>query len=381
MRHVLLALIAVTAGACSAKSASELPLDTLVLPPGFHIEVYAGGVDNARQLALGAKGTVFAGSRDAGKVHAISDSDGDGRADSVRMVASRLQLPSGIAFHDGDLYIGAVNRILALRGIEDQLNNPPRPAVVTDKLPDKVHHGWKFIAFGPDGRLYVPVGAPCNICAEDRDFAKILSMKADGSDWRDEALGVRNTVGFDWQPGSNRLWFTDNGRDLMGDDMPSDELNVVTRRGEHFGFPYCHQGDTPDPEFADDRTCSEFTPPAAKLGAHVAAIGMRFYTGTMFPPEYRNAAIIAEHGSWNRTKKSGYRIVAVELDGSKVVKQTVLVDGFQHNEQVWGRPADVLVMPDGALLVADDLAGAIYRITYAPPGAPATRTAPAAKKD
>ncbi len=381
MRHVLLALVAVTAGACSAKSASELPLDTLVLPPGFHIEVYASGVDNARQLALGAKGTVFAGSRDAGKVHAISDTDGDGRGDTVRVVASRLQLPSGIAFHDGDLYIGAVNRILALRGIEDRLNNPPRPAVVTDKLPDKVHHGWKFIAFGPDGRLYVPVGAPCNVCAEDKDFAKILSMKADGSDWRDEALGVRNTVGFDWQPGSHRLWFTDNGRDLMGDDMPSDELNVVTRRGEHFGFPYCHQGDTPDPEFAGDRTCSEFTPPAAKLGAHVAAIGMRFYTGTMFPPEYRNAAIIAEHGSWNRTKKSGYRIVAVELDGTKVVKQTVLVDGFQHNEQVWGRPADVLVMPDGALLVADDLAGAIYRITYAPPGAPATRTVPAAKKD
>ncbi len=377
MRHVLFVLIALSAGACSAKSAADLPLDRLQLPPGFHIEVYASGVDNARQLALGAKGTVFAGSRDAGKVYAITDSDGDGRADKVRTIASRLQLPSGIAFRDGDLYIGAVSRILALRGIEDRLNQPPRPAVVTEKLPDKVHHGWKFIAFGPDGRLYVPVGAPCNICAEDKDFARILSMKADGSDWRDEALGVRNTVGFDWQPGSGLLWFTDNGRDMMGDEMPSDELNVVTRRGEHFGFPYCHQGDTPDPEFAGDRKCSEFTPPALKLGAHVAAIGMRFYTGLMFPPEYRNAAIIAEHGSWNRTKKSGYRIVAVQLDGTRVVKETVLVDGFQRNEEAWGRPADVLVMPDGALLVADDLAGVIYRITYAPPTSAPAKSAPA----
>ncbi|WP_300622076.1 PQQ-dependent sugar dehydrogenase [Dokdonella sp.] len=369
MQRLALITAALAMNACAAKSTPQVPLDTLVLPPGFRIALYATGVEGARQLALGAKGTVFAGTRDAGKVYAISDTDGDGRADKVRTIASGLQLPSGIAFRDGDLYVGAVSRILALRGIEDRLDDPPKPEVVTDKLPDKVHHGWKFIAFGPDGRLYVPVGAPCNICAEDRNFAKILSMKPDGSDWRDEAFGVRNTVGFDWQPGTRELWFTDNGRDLLGDDLPSDELDRVTRRGEHFGFPYCHQGDTPDPEFAAGRSCSEFTPPVSNLGAHVAAIGMRFYTGAMFPAEYRNAAIIAEHGSWNRTKKSGYRVVAVELDGAKVTKQQVLVDGFQRDEVAYGRPADVLVMPDGALLVSDEYAGAIYRITYAAPAA------------
>ncbi len=377
MHRLGTAVLALATSACAAKSAPQVQLDTLVLPPGFRISTYATGVTDARELALGAKGTVFVGSRDAGKVYALTDTDGDGRADKVRTIASGLQLPSGIAFRDGDLYVGAVSRILVLRGIEDRLDDPPKPEVITDKLPDKVHHGWKFIAFGPDGRLYVPVGAPCNVCAEDEDFAKILSMKPDGSDWRGEAFGVRNTVGFDWQPGTGELWFTDNGRDLLGDDLPSDELNRLSRRGGHFGFPYCHQGDTPDPEFASGRSCSEFTPPVLNLGAHVAAIGMRFYTGAMFPAEYRNAAIIAEHGSWNRTKKSGYRVVAVELDGATVKKQQVLVDGFQRDEVAHGRPSDVLVMPDGALLVADDYAGAVYRLTYAP----TTQAAPAAKKE
>lgn len=357
----VLATLLITAS-CTARPAPE----ALTLPPGFHIATYSDAVPGARQLALGKSGTVFAGSNEAGKVYALSDTDHDGRADKVRVVASGLQLPSGIAFHDGDLYIGAIHRILVLRDIENHLDNPPKPELVTDKLPNKVHHGWKFLGFGPDGRLYVPIGAPCNVCDPGKDFAKIISMKADGSDWRDVAFGVRNTVGFDWQPGTQQLWFTDNGRDMMGDDLPSDELNRVTRAGEHFGYPYCHQGDTLDPEFGKDKSCKDYTPPVVKLGAHMASLGMRFYTGTMFPPEYRGAAIIAEHGSWNRSKKSGYRVVAVRLDGARVPGEQVLVDGFQKNEVVGGRPADVLVMPDGALLVADDLTGTVFRVTYSP---------------
>lgn len=365
MRPYALLALAVAAAPCSAAVA----LDTLKLPPGFAISRYADDVPNARQLALGAKGTVFAGSREAGKVYALSDADGDGRAEKVRTIASGLRMPSGIAFHDGDLYIGAIDRVLVLRDVENHLDQPPKPEVVTDKLPGETHHGWKFLAFGPDGRLYVPIGAPCNICDKGKDYAKLLSMKPDGSDWRDEAFGIRNTVGFDWQPGTQQLWFTDNGRDLLGDELPADELNRITRRGEHFGYPYCHQGDSLDPEFGAGKSCKDYTPPTVKLGAHVGAIGMRFYTGAMFPAEYRGAAIIAEHGSWNRSKKSGYRVVAIELDGAKVKKQQVLVDGFQSEEVAHGRPADVLVMPDGALLVSDDYAGAVYRVSYAAAGA------------
>ena len=343
--------------------------DGLSVPPGFKIALYADHVDTARELALGSNGTVFAGSRSAGKVYALTDADGDGRAERVRTIASGLREPTGIAFRNGDLYIGAVNRIVVLRDIEHHLDAPPKPELVTDKLPDEGSHGWKFLAFGPDGRLYVPVGAPCNICVPDKDHAKLLSMRIDGSDWRDEAFGIRNTVGFDWQPGSGALWFTDNGRDMLGDDLPSDELNRISTRGEHFGFPYCHQGDMLDVELGKDKSCKDYTPPVLTLGAHVAAIGMRFYTGTAFPAEYRGAAIVAEHGSWNRSRKSGYRVMAVELDGAKVKNYTPLIDGFKDGETALGRPADVLVMPDGALLVADDLAGAVYRLTYSPTAA------------
>lgn len=334
--------------------------------PGFHLSIHAADVPNARQLALGAKGTVFAGSRATGKVHALVDADGDGRAERVLVVARGLAQPSGIAFRDGDLYIAAINRILVLRDIENRLDDPPAPELVTDRLPDKTHHGWKFIAFGPDGRLYVPVGAPCNICDPGAEFAKILSMRPDGTDWRDEAFGVRNSVGFDWQPGSGELWFTDNGRDWMGDDLPSDELNHATRRGQHFGYPYCHQGDALDPEFGKGRSCADYVPPAWKLGAHVAALGMRFHPGTGFPARLRGAAIIAKHGSWNRSSKVGYQVVAVRLDGAKVLGEEVLVDGFERHGRTLGRPADVLVMPDGAVLIADDHAGAVYRLTHSP---------------
>ncbi|HET8763976.1 MAG TPA: PQQ-dependent sugar dehydrogenase, partial [Rhodanobacter sp.] len=251
-----------------------------------------------------------------------------------------------------------------LRDIEHRLDDPPKPELVTDKLPTETHHGWRFIAFGPDGKLYVPIGAPCNVCDKGKAFAKLTRMNADGSELQDVAYGIRNTVGFDWRPGSHQLWFTDNGRDMLGDDIPSDKLNRLSRVGENFGFPYCHEGDILDPEFGRGHSCRDYTPPVLKLGAHVAALGMRFYTGRMFPASYHDAILIAEHGSWNRSKKAGYRVMAVRLDGNKAASYTPLVTGFEQNEQAWGRPADVQPLPDGSVLVSDDLAGAVYRITY-----------------
>jgi glucose/arabinose dehydrogenase len=357
MFAVLLALLALPAAAAPQ-------LDQLTLPKGFHIAVYSDQVPNAREIALGAKGTVFVGSNDAGKVYALTDSNGDGVADKVRVIASGLKLPVGVAFKDGDLYVSAVSKILVLRDIENHLDDPPAPQLVSDQFPTDMHHGWKFIAFGPDGKLYVPIGAPCNVCDRGKAYAKITRMNPDGSDLEDVAYGIRNSVGFDWQPGTKRLWFTSNGRDMMGDDIPNDTLNEVTRIGQHFGFPYCHQGDTLDPEFGKGKRCSDYRAPALKLGPHVASLGMRFYTGKQFPSAYHDAAIIAEHGSWNRTKKSGYRVMTVRLKGDKVLSYEPLVTGFMQDEKVWGRPADVQMLPDGSLLISDDLAGAVYRVTY-----------------
>lgn len=351
--------------ACTVVAAPQL--DKLTLPKGFHVAVYSDQVPNAREIALGAKGTVFVGSNSAGKVYALTDSKNDGHADKVRVIASGLKLPVGVAFRNGDLYISAVSKILVLRDIEHHLDDPPKPEVIYDKFPTETHHGWKFIAFGPDGKLYVPIGAPCNICDKDKDYAKLTRMNADGSGLEDVAFGIRNTVGFDWQPRTKQLWFTDNGRDLMGDDMPSDELNRLARVGEHFGYPYCHQGDTLDSEFGQGKNCKDYTAPIYKLGPHVAALGMRFYEGSQFPANYQGAIIVAEHGSWNRTKKSGYRVMSVHLHGDKVTAYEPLLDGFEQDEQAWGRPADVQPLPDGSLLVSDDLAGAIYRVTYQKP--------------
>jgi glucose/arabinose dehydrogenase len=307
------------------------------------------------------------GSTGAGKVYALTHRNRDGVADQVPVIASGLKLPMGVAFHDGDLYVSAVSRILVWRDIEQHLDAPPAPGLVTDRLPTETHHGGKFLAFGPDGKLYVPIGAPCNICDPAPDHGKLIRMNPDGSDWQDVAHGIRNSVGFDWQPGTGRLWFTDNGRDMMGDDIPGDELNQISSIGQHFGYPYCHQGDLPDPEFGHGRHCADYVPPVLTLGAHVASLGMRFYTGTQFPARYRGAVLVAEHGSWNRTKKSGYRVMAVRLDGSKVLGYEPLVTGFMQDERAWGRPVDVLVLPDGSVLVSDDMAGAVYRITYRSP--------------
>jgi glucose/arabinose dehydrogenase len=361
IKWLLLALLA--APLCAA--AQPRPLDGIRLPPGFSIEVFAGNVANARSMAWGARGTLFVGTRSDGRVYAVLH---DGRrATRVITIASGLTAPNGVAFHNGSLYVAEISRILRYDNIEGRLDNPPAPVVVTNNFPRESHHGWKFIRIGPDGWLYVPVGAPCNVCEPDQRHGLIARIRLDGSGYEVVARGVRNSVGFDWHPDTRELWFTDNGRDMLGDDLPSDELNHAPRPGMHFGFPYCHQGDTPDPDFGARRNCSEFTPPEARLGAHVAALGMRFYTGKQFPAEYRNSIFVAEHGSWNRSQKTGYRIARLTVAGGKVTAQQVFAEGWLQDERVSGRPVDIETMPDGSLLVSDDHAGAIYRIRYDKP--------------
>src|SRR5262245_37732312 len=345
--------------------AQTLPLKNIKLPPGFEISIYASNVPNARSLALSPKGVLFVGSVSAGSVYAVVDRNGHHVADQVFTLARGLNMPNGVAYRDGALYVAEVNRVLRFDDIEARLANPPPPVVVNDRFPRDRSHGWKFIAFGPDGMLYVPVGAACNICDPDENrFALINRMKPDGSGLEVFARGIRNTVGFDWHPESKELWFTDNGRDWLGDNAPPDELNNAPQKGLHFGYPYCHGGDIVDPEFGGKRSCSDFRPPAQKLGPHVAALGMRFYTGTMFPPEYRNQIFIAEHGSWNRSTPIGYRVTLVRLQNNRPIAYEVFAEGWLQGSSNWGRPVDVLVAPDGALLVSDDHAGAIYRIAY-----------------
>lgn len=343
----------------------KIPVDRIKLPPGFKVEIWVHGMPGARMMARGDDGTIFVGTRAINRVYAVTDR-GDRR--EHRVLVQGLTQPNGVAFRNGSLYVAAINRVLRYDGIEKRLDSPPEPVDLTAAfgLPTEAHHGWKFLAFGPDGKLYIPVGAPCNICKVDENrHALIARFNPDGSGREIVARGVRNSVGFDFHPTTKQLWFTDNGRDWGGDDTPNDELNVATRMGEHFGFPYCGQGDWQDPEF-NARQCSEFTPPAALLGPHAAALGMRFYTGSMFPAEYRERAFIARHGSWNRTKKSGFDVVtAITAPGQKAKIEpfmTGLVD--TDSGEFWGRPTDVLQMPDGALLVSDEQNGAIYRISY-----------------
>ena len=353
MLHLLRFIFCALAGlAAACAHAQGLPLDKIRLPPGFRITVFADNVPNARGMAWGDKGTLFVGSREAGSVYALKHQDG--KATQVYTIATGLDMPSGLAFSNGALYVGAVDRILRYDDIEARLASNPGGAL----RPVVVGH-----TFSRDGWLYVPVGAPCNVCEPDERHGLIARIRPDGSGYEVYARGVRNSVGFDFDPATGELWFTDNGRDSMGDDLPSDELNHAPRAGMHFGFPYCHQGDTPDPGYAR-RPCSEFTPPAVKLGPHVAALGMRFYTGTQFPAEYRNNIFIAEHGSWNRSKKTGYRVMRVVVQGGKAVREEVFAEGWLQGESAWGRPADIELMADGSLLVADDRAGAIYRISY-----------------
>lgn len=369
LSRALLALplgLVLNASVCVTRVRDTDPeLKRIQLPPGFRIEVYAADVGNARAMCWGAKRTLFVGTRDEGIVHALRDTDGDGFPDERFIVARGLNMPVGVAFKDGDLFVSAVDRILKLPAIEDHLADPPAPEVISSAFPNKDHHGWKFIAFGPDGDLYVPVGAPCNNClSEDPVFATITKLNIHGGEARIVAHGVRNTVGFDWHPTTGELWFTDNGRDWLGDDSPDCELNHMTTADQHFGYPFCHAGTVADPEFGAQRACSEFVQPAALLGPHVAPLGCRFYTGNMFPTKYKNALFIAEHGSWNRSTPLGYRVAVAfpQPDGSALTE--IFAEGWLNGSRTTGRPVDVLQAPDGSLLVSDDAADRIYRIFY-----------------
>jgi glucose/arabinose dehydrogenase len=327
--------------------------------------MYAGEIENARAMAMSESGTLFVGTQSANKVFALKDCDGDGMAEEVHIIASNLSRPNGVALRNGSLYVGEVSQILRYDNIEDDLNNPLEPVVVYDDLPTETYHGRKFIAFGPDDKLYVPIGSPCNVCEPGEPFGSIWRMDADGANAEMYVQGVRNSFGMDWHPDTGELWFTDNGRDRLGDDVPSDELNRVTAQGQHFGYPYIPQGDLPDPEFGVGRSADEFVAPAQKLGPHVASLGFEFYEGSSFPPEYHGQIFIAEHGSWNRSEKIGYRVSLVRLgaDGSAVSYET-FADGWVQNEEYWGRPVDIEQMSDGSLLVSDDTNNAIYRISY-----------------
>ncbi|TKD66009.1 sorbosone dehydrogenase family protein [Flavobacterium sp. ASW18X] len=346
---------------------SSLPLDSLVMPEGFKVHTFVENLDGARSMAMGDKGTLFVGTRTENKLYAVIDSDNDFVADRTIVLDTTLEVPNGIAFKNGALYVAEVNRLLRYDNIEERLDNPPKPVVIYDDYPDKFHHGWKYIAFGPDDKLYVPVGAPCNICDDtdkDERFATITRMDLDGSNREIVARGVRNTVGFTWHPDTDQLWFTDNGRDMMGDDVPPCELNKVTEIGAHFGYPFCHGGTIADPEFGAKRSCDEFVPPVQNLGAHVAPLAVKFVEGTMFPEKYQKQILIAEHGSWNRSEKSGYRITKVTLEGDKALKYEPFIEGWlnHENQTRWGRPVDMLFLKDGSLLISDDYGDAVYRI-------------------
>jgi glucose/arabinose dehydrogenase len=350
------AALLIGSAACAAPR-----LDEIKLPPGFRITLYAQGVEHARAMALGERGTLFVGTA-GDSVYAIAPGG------APRVIARRLNAPHGVAFRDGALYVAEIGRILRYDGIESRLDHPPQPVVVADHLPREGHHGLKTIRFGPDGLLYVATGSPCNVCEPDARHGIISRLDASAARRAREvyARGIRNSVGFDWDPRTKELWFTDNGADNMGNDVPPDELNQAPRAGMNFGFPYCHGGDVPDPRYGSGHPCSEYTPPARKLGAHVAALGMRFYTGSKFPEEYRGAIFIAEHGSWNRNPKSGYRVTVVRVQDGRALSYEPFAQGWLQGDDAWGRPVDVIVAPDGALLVSDDRAGAIYRIDYAP---------------
>jgi glucose/arabinose dehydrogenase len=356
------ALLALAAGPAHA----EPRLDRIELPPGFAISLFAEGVTNARSMALAPGGVVFVSTRTAGKVHALVDADGDGRAEKVVEIAKGLRVPNGVAFRDGALYVAEISRILRYDGILAKLDSPPEPVVLSDTFPEDIHHGWKHIQFGPDGWLYVPVGAPCNICDPSERHAVITRLRPDGSGLEVYARGVRNSVGMAFEPETGALWFTDNGRDRLGDDVPPDELNRAPKPGLHFGYPYCHGREIADPELGGLGKCGAHTAPAMELGPHVAALGLRFYTGEKFPEAYRGDIFIAEHGSWNRSKKIGYRVARVQREGERATSYETFASGWldEATGEVWGRPVDVLVMPDGAMLVSDDMANAVYRIDY-----------------
>jgi len=354
---------------CIALAASGTHQDVLKqlhLPKGFTISVYADNVPNARSLALGDDGVVYVGTGKAGKVYAVQDTNKDGVADKRYVIASDLNMPIGVAYKDGALYVGEISRIIRFDHIARHLASPPKPVVVYDQFPNEKHHGWKYLRFGPDNKLYTAVGAPCNICNPEKEiFASLVRLNPDGSDFEIIAKGIRNTVGFDWQPITNALFFSDNGRDQLGDDLPPDELNKWSVKGEHFGYPYCHAGEIADPLFAAGKKCSQFTAPAWKFKAHIAPLGIRFYQGNQFPVEYKNQLFVAQHGSWNRSIPQGYRVVLVKFNQGKAISEQDFVSGWlTKGGEVLGRPVDILTLRDGSLLISDDKLGVIYKVTY-----------------
>jgi glucose/arabinose dehydrogenase len=345
----------------TAATPDKLPTPMLKLPRGFKVDVYVSGIANARTLRLGDKGTLFVSNRVLDKVYAVIDKNGKRE---VKVIASGLDRPNGLAFHDGALYVAEGTKISKFDKIEDNLDSP-KSTVIYGDLPNHQSHGWRYIGIGPDNKLYINVGAPCNICEPPATNAQIRRLNLDGSGAEVYARGVRNSVGFDWHPVSKQLYFTEHGRDWLSEDLPEDELNRVTKIGQHFGYPYCHNGTHTDREMGWGRSCSEFENPVALLGPHSAPLGMRFYTGSMFPAKYKNAIFMARHGSWNRTKKIGGDVIVVYLNRDGTVRsQEPFMTGFLQNNNYIGRPVDVQQMKDGSLLVSDDYAGAVYRISY-----------------
>ena len=347
-----------------AKPVNELLIDKLKAPAGFKVELWASGMPNARSLTESPSGTIFVGTRFAGNVYAVVSKDGKRE---VKTIAKGLHRPNGVAFANGSLYVAELSRIIRYDNIEQNLDNPPTPVVVFDALPKDEPHGWKYLKLSPDGQyLYFQIGTPANIVVPPSTHATINRLNLKTNTIETVATGVRNSVGMDFQPVTKDLWFTNMGRDWAGEDLPNDTLNRLVRpKGMNFGYPHCHQGDWLDPEFGKGRSCDEFDKPVLKLGAHVSPLGMRFYTGSQFPAEYKGNIFIAEYGSWNRTKKAGYQVVRVVLDAkNNPVKLEPFVTGWLQGEEYWGRPADVQVIKDGSLLISDGEAGAIYRVSY-----------------
>ncbi len=361
---ILALLVAVSSLGMTGCGEDRTRLETIQLPDGFSIEVLVDNVPNARAMAFGDKGTLFVGSRGEGKLYVVEYRDR--KRPRVRTLLEQLNRPSGIAFREGALYVAEGHQVLRFDDIEQNLRRLPEPIVIAE-LPSDRKHGWRYLAFGPDDKLYVPVGARCNVCEEEEGFAVILRMNPDGSERETFARGVRNTVGFTWHPETGALVFTDNGRDRLGNDVPPCELNMATEPGQHFGFPFCHGGDISDPEFGHLGSCNDVVPPLQNLGPHVAPLGVKFYTGVQFPDEYRGDVFIAEHGSWNRDEPIGYRVTRVRMEGDEALSYEVFADGWLQDGTAWGRPVDILLEEDGSMLVSDDVAGAIYRIRYEAP--------------
>jgi glucose/arabinose dehydrogenase len=352
------------AGKLTVTPAAEIPIDRIKLPPGFKVEVWASGLPGGRAMARGDDGKIYVGTRGIGRVYEVSDS---GKERNVRVVVDKLTQPAGVAFRNGSLYVMAIDKVLRFDGIEKNPSAAPVDMTAQFKLPPEPHHNWKYIAFGPDGKLYVPFGAPCNICEISGEYAQIRRYNPDGSGMEVVATGVRNTVGFDWHPVTKELWFSNHGRDWMGDEVPNDTMHRMQKTGLNFGFPYCHQGDLPDPDVKKANACAGVEKPVALMGPHAATMGVTFYTGSMFPAEYRNVAFNARKGSWNRTKKIGFDVVMVKSDpDGRNARVEPFMTGFlnEADQTFWGRPAYLLQLPDGSMLVSDEQLGAIYRVTY-----------------